>query len=323
MKKLLLLLTISLFVISCSSDSDEGTNGCAVPSGLQVDDITNSTARFYWQSSVPTSIFQVQYGPAGFAVGSGTTVSSSNPSKYLENLQAETQYDVYVRAYCNDIADYSAWAGPYSFITIDHNPFCETPTNFNVDNLSLTGISHDYIELDWANGSFDGCQVQYGTQNFNLGTGTIQNVTDDIYPNGTTINNLNPNTSYDFYVRNICENSGYSNWIGPITGTTKPAPLNENCLDPLNFTLDEIYTISGQDYLVFSWDGLNGENTWQLHKVVAGNPFSTGETLDTSYNPIQLTNHTTSGVTYDFYVRAFCGVDGHSDWVGPITLVGP
>jgi len=323
MKKLLLIFTISLFIFSCSSDSDSDSNGCSKPSHLEIQDITNSTARFYWQSSTSTSIYQVEYGTAGFNVGSGTTISSSSTYANLENLQPQTQYDAYVRTYCNETSTYSNWAGPYSFITIDHNPYCEDPAYFYADELSIYGISHQHVDLHWSNSTFDGCQVQYGLQNFSLGSGAIKNVTDDIYPSNTAIENLSANTTYDFYVRNICEENGYSDWVGPVTATTKPAPFNESCLEPVNFTLDQIYNSNGADVLVFSWDGLNGENTWQLHKVVTGNPFNSGTTLDTSYNPIQLTNHTSAGVSYDFYVRAFCGVDGHSGWVGPITLVGP
>ena len=323
MKKLLLLLTVSLFILGCSGSDDSGdSNPCATPGSLMVNNLTNTTASLTWSSFVDSSVYQVEYGTAGFSIGSGMQTTVPDTYVNIEDLTPQTQYAFYVRVYCNNTANYSDWAGPYTFVTLSNNPYCTDPSNFSED-FYPDSVSHNKVDLFWSDPSSDGSQIQYGIQGFNLGNGSIQ-VESEFYDQHATVNGLNADTAYDFYLRNVCENSGFSSWVGPITVRTKPAPLNPNCLDPVNFTLDEIYTNSnGSDILVFSWDGLNGENTWQLHKVVAGNPFSSGSTLDTSFNPIRLTNHTSAGVVYDFYVRANCGIDGYSDWIGPITVTGP
>ena len=323
MKKLLALIGFSLVILACSSDSSDENNSCKKTSNLDVTNLTNSTATFFWYSEIQSSLFQVEYGTLGFTQGSGTILTIPEPSVHVENLIPETQYAFYSRVYCNDSESYSNWAGPFSFVTLENNPYCEDPTGLYVQPY-IDSVTHEHIDLAWSNSDFDGSQIQYGPEGFSLGSGTTTTYDDVIYPNNARIDNLNANTSYDFYVRNTCAESGYSSWVGPVTHSTLEEPLNPSCLDPINFTLDQIYTTSGgSDVLVFSWDARNGENTWQLLKVGTGEPISSAEPLDTSYNPIQLTNHTYIGVVYDFYVRANCGTNGYSDWIGPITVTGP
>ena len=321
MKKLLLIFTLSLTVFACSSDSSDG-NSCPTPESLDVNSLTNTTASLYWYTDIQSSLYQVEYGTFGFAQGSGTILTVPENSVHVEDLMGNTQYTYYVRVFCNESGEYSNWSTPYNFVTLNNNPYCEDPESFNV-RLYNDSVSHNHIDLSWSNGDFDGSEIQYGIEGFTLGTGSTTQLT-TTYPSYARISNLNADTSYDFYVRNTCGNNGFSTWIGPVTHSTLEEPLNANCLDPFNFTLNQIYTTSaGSDVLVFSWEAMNGESTWQLHKVGYGQPVGTGTDIDTSYNPIQLTNHTYSGVVYDFYVRAYCGTDGYSDWVGPITVTGP
>ncbi len=327
MKKLLPILALSILIFSCSNDSsdDDGgdNNPCPQPTSLSINSLTNTTARLDWSSQVQSSLYDVEYGIIGFSQGSGIRQTVPNAYLYIENLTPTTQYSFYVRVFCQSTNGYSNWAGPYTFVTLDNNPYCEDPSNLHVRPYN-DSVTHEHIDLSWSDGDFDGSQIQYGIEGFTIGNGAIVIIDDTIYPSNARIDGLNANTSYDFYVRNQCGDTGYSSWIGPVTQSTLEEPLNPNCIDPLNFTLDQIYTTTGgADVLVFSWDEMNGENTWQIHKTVNGNPIGSGTTLDTSYNPIQLTNHTSTGVVYDFYVRANCGIDGYSDWVGPITITGP
>lgn len=323
MKKLIFLFAVSAFILNCASDDSGDSNNCSMPDNLNVNNLTNTTASFSWYANVDSSLHQVEYGTFGFVQGIGTTITVPEPYTNIEDLEPLTQYAFYVRVFCNDAGEYSNWAGPFSFVTLENNPYCNDPRSFQVEfTLGDDSIGHNYIDFGWLDYSVDGSQIQYGLQGFNLGSGITMTDTDDSYQY-QTISGLDPETTYDFYLRNICNDTGYSSWVGPVTETTKPTPFNLDCLDPVNFTLDEIYNSGGSDHLVFSWDARNGENTWQLHKVVSGNPFSSGATLDTNYNPIHLTNHTSAGVVYDFYIRANCGIDGYSDWLGPITVTGP
>ncbi|WP_299112434.1 fibronectin type III domain-containing protein [uncultured Winogradskyella sp.] len=323
MKKLILLLAISILALGCSSSDDSGSSSCPKPTNLDVNNITNTTATFSWSYEVDSALFQIEYGPFGFTQGSGTTLTIPEPYVHIENLLEQTQYTFYARVFCNESNEYSSWSTPFNFVTLNYNPYCNDPGNLYVQPYN-NSVSYNYIDLAWSDGDFDGSQIQHGTEGFTLGSGTITTYDETIYPSNARISGLNSDTSYDFYVRNTCGESGYSSWVGPVTHSTLEDPLNPSCLDPINFTLDQIYTTAqGSDVLVFSWDSMNGENTWQLHKVGSGDPIGSGTTIDTSYNPIQLTNHTYTDAVYDFYIRANCGTNGYSDWVGPITVTGP
>ncbi len=321
MKNIILLFAITIFLFGCSKDEPVASS-CPKLKNLGVSDLTNTAVNFTWNGFDNASLYQVEYGELGFALGTGTSLSAPNPYANVTDLLPQTQYAFYARVYCNADQKYSDWSGPYVFITLEHNQYCDNPSNLSV-SLYSNAVSHNHVILNWADADFDGVQVEYGAHGFVLGNGTIKIVDYTVYPTSVEIDNLQADTSYDFYIRNQCDTAGFSDWIGPLVVDTLSEPYNENCLDPVNFTLDEIYTTSGSDHLVFSWDALNGETTWQLHQVVHGNTFDSGSTLDTSYNPIHLTNYTTNGVEYDFYVKSNCSTDGYSGWVGPITIVGP
>lgn len=321
MKKIILLLTISLFILGCGSDDSGDSNSCSTPGGLNVNNLTNTTASLSWNTNVNSSLYQVEYGTLGFSLGNGTTLTIPETYADVTNLQPQTQYAFYARVFCNDSNGYSNWAGPFSFVTLENNPYCNAPTNLGVD-LYPDSVNHEHIDLSWSNGEYGGSQIQYGTQGFTFGNGAIETITDS-YPSYKRISGLNADTAYDFYIRNSCNESGYSTWTGPFTYSTAEAPLNANCLDPMNFSLNQIGTSGGQDYLVFVWDTLNNETSWQIRKVEAGSSFDSAGNIDISFNPVQLNGHTSVGVVYDFYIRSNCGPNGFSDWVGPITVTGP
>src|SRR5690606_26350258 len=61
--------------------------------------------------------YNIQYGPLGFGIGAGITVSSVNSPYTITNLAQDQYYDVWVQADC-DTNGLSSWVGPYSFNTI-------------------------------------------------------------------------------------------------------------------------------------------------------------------------------------------------------------
>lgn len=54
-----------------------------------------------------------------------------------------------------------------------------------------------------------------------------------------TVNNLNPQTAYEFYVRANCQGNGYSVWTGPFAFTTNALPpINDDCLNSQALTVN-------------------------------------------------------------------------------------
>ena len=70
--------------------------------------------------------WQVQYGPQGFALGSGKTVSSTAKECTITGLESATLYDVYIRKMCSD-TDMSEWSEAQTIKTC-YSPFVISET---------------------------------------------------------------------------------------------------------------------------------------------------------------------------------------------------
>ena len=77
--------------------------------------------------------FEIEYGPSGYTVGSGTNMSGYTTNFTLNGLSGGTTYDVYARSYCGGTSGYSAWVGPVSVTT------AMTPPYFNDFSPNYTG----------------------------------------------------------------------------------------------------------------------------------------------------------------------------------------
>jgi len=97
-------------------------------------------------------------------------------------------------------------------INIGPLPTCPQPTNFGVIQSTLNSAQIDWV----AGGSETTWQIQYGTQGFALGTGTIVTTTNNPY----TINGLTPYSFYQAYVRAICGPGDTSFWTPAISWNT-------------------------------------------------------------------------------------------------------
>ena len=93
----------------------ESCVSCPLPSMPVASNIGTTTADLSWQGG-GAAAWQVEYGPVGFAPGSGTMVSTNNPNLSLTNLMIGTAYEYYVRSDCGS-GDYSCWVGPAPFTT--------------------------------------------------------------------------------------------------------------------------------------------------------------------------------------------------------------
>ena len=100
---------------------------CQVPGNLVVGNVTTTGATVSWEDEYG-SMWEVEYGPAGFTPGSGISQIVYNQSYTITNLIPSTGYDFYVRNLCgSDNSEYSLRA---SFRTLCSNympvPFVET-----------------------------------------------------------------------------------------------------------------------------------------------------------------------------------------------------
>ena len=110
---------------------------CADVTGLTaVPDIHEAVLS--WNVSDSVDGFEYEYGPAGFAMGTGTTGTTTATTHTLSALEASTIYDVYVRSLCSDTI-YGEWSS-VQFTTLNvegifaarqHNAIAVTPNPAN------------------------------------------------------------------------------------------------------------------------------------------------------------------------------------------------
>ena len=90
------------------SVSSEYIPPCSQPTVYINDVDTNGTAYIGWEGNTMDG-YDVEYGPAGFAHGTGTILQTYNSSITITGLAQNTSYDVYVRSRCLD-STYSEWS---------------------------------------------------------------------------------------------------------------------------------------------------------------------------------------------------------------------
>ena len=77
------------------------TQSCPTLTGVAANNVVYNAADIAWTAGSGASV-QIEYGPAGFAPGTGAgtaVVTSTNPYN-LSSLMDQTDYDVYVRDIC-------------------------------------------------------------------------------------------------------------------------------------------------------------------------------------------------------------------------------
>jgi hypothetical protein len=159
---------------------------CPQPTALSLVAATTTTAQVAWTAGGSETQWQIQYGLAGFAIGSGTTANVSSVSPYtLTGLTPNSFYTAYVRGICG-AGDTSYWAGVINFNTYGQGQYMvtdtECPTSGFID-ISTTGNATPFLYTSSAVGMqlpfpllYQG-QLQNNISLTNSGVVTFNNVT--------------------------------------------------------------------------------------------------------------------------------------------------
>jgi len=109
---------------------------------------------------------------------------------------------------------YSSGQGPatgIAFSTVANCPSCLPPGALGVSGLTAT----EAFAIWQAGGTESAWDIEYDTAGFTPGTGNMASPTSTQY----YMQNLTPQTAYEFYVRADC-NGSTSSWVGPFSFTT-------------------------------------------------------------------------------------------------------
>ena len=96
---------------------------CPRPSSLTASNIGSTSADISWTAGGTESSWNIEYGTAGFTLGTGTNINVGSTSYTLTGLNPSTDYQYYVQAACS-ATDSSFFRGPFSFSTSFVPPGC-------------------------------------------------------------------------------------------------------------------------------------------------------------------------------------------------------
>ncbi len=88
------------------------------PSNLAVSNLSHHSAQLSWTENGSAAQWNIEWGVAGFTLGSGNTILNVTQNPYVLNgLAPNTSYDFYVRSVCSAL-DVGAWSGIKNFTTL-------------------------------------------------------------------------------------------------------------------------------------------------------------------------------------------------------------
>lgn len=292
---------------------DEKTN-CSGPTAASTRPISATSIEVSWTGGA-SGYSIIEYGPAGFTLGSGSTITVQSNPYILTGLQMNTAYDFYVRDSCStgDLSAASVVASGSTFPCADACMYKLRLIDTGNDGwgFGATGRAH-FIDVN----------VNGVITSYSLYSGSLKEIDIPICDS----------MSYSFSFRNasiptlevgfqILDPSGtllYSQPTGVYnissgivyTGTGSCNPV---CQDPVGLTVININPTNA----VGIWSSISG-NSW-----IDWGP--TGYT-PTAPNQRAISNGraTITGLaqntTYDVYIQDTCDNGLMSGWVGPVTF---
>lgn len=110
---------------------------CPEPSDLTATNLSLTSTEVGWTEAGTSTSWNIEYGVAGFAQGTGTIEAAVTTNPFVLNgLTSDTSYEFYVQAICGP-GDESSWTGPFQFFT----GYCESiPTSNDGDGVSNVTI---------------------------------------------------------------------------------------------------------------------------------------------------------------------------------------
>lgn len=143
-------------------DIDDVVSGalpsCREPNQVEVSNISLNTATLSWVTVGLGTNFQIEYGPEGFVLGTGTRLDVvGGLPVILPNLVGGTKYDVYIRTNCGN-GNFSTWVST-SFSTSITNDDCDGAIALTVGNSFESG-SYTATTVSASSGDLDpDCEI--------------------------------------------------------------------------------------------------------------------------------------------------------------------
>ena len=258
---------------------------CSVPENINILDIEDSSIEFAWEGNGLESGWNIEYGVAGFVLGTGIRIDHATSPVTINNLAAHTTYDIYIQSICTD-GDLSEWSSAFSITTQCEtvnitvaNPFTEYFTQYLPVNYNAEGVIPDcwysassgnsaplsvHVNFGFGNGHGNALILtsgnDYGLSNY-IVLPTIQNAYNELELSFTTaMTNVVTGVFTLGYVSTFGDTSSY------VILETIP---NNNCNAPVlhEFQLSD-YAIPDGANLAFRWQNFAGSWSCYLDDII-------------------------------------------------------
>ena len=218
---------------------------CVAPMGFSTSNVALTSATVTWTDSLNNQeAWKVAYG-YGADASAWDTVEVTSASINLSNLYSNTEYTVYVKAYCSVEANVtSEWSDAFTFRTAT----CE-----GVSNITSSAVTANSATINWTPGaSQTKWEISYGMEGVSEANGTkvvVENTP------AYTIEGLESDFTYDVYVRTVCEEGVYSAWSNKIQFRTTVG-INTASADNVRV---QIHPNPANSEATVSVEGVNGK----------------------------------------------------------------
>ena len=262
---------------------------CDAPTNVTVTNIQQTSATISWTPANGESDWELQYKTASGSWSNSINVTGT-PSHTLTGLTENTQYEVRVRAVCDNTHS-SDWSATATFTTLS------TVTPPTVTTNDATNIAQTSATL---NGSITPGSEAITAQGFEWKTTTGGTYT-AVNATGTTMSydlaGLSPNTSYTF--KAFATTASGTTYGSEKTFTTEEQQ-QETCPAPTNVTVSDITTNSA----VVTWTQPdNTASSWTVqYKQSAASSWNSATANAATYTLLNLEPAT----NYDVQVIANC-----------------
>ncbi len=292
------------------------TTFCKSPSGLRTTDIKQSSIALTWDSDAGTGLWEIEYGMAGFDLGTGNVQTIMVDQYVIEGLVSHTEYDIYLRTLCT--------AGGGSFVkhlavkTAEN--YCETNRFFDSGgknetyghNENRTTVINTATDDERIRVSFESFELEHCCDRLTIYDGPDQNAPILFSGGKMTLPSIFVSshvTGALTFVFTSDSSVAGSGWDAMVTCENKPS-----CNAPVEFKNTNISTTS----LDFSWVA-DGSSSWELEYGLKGFIPGSGKSIIVNSTNYMIPDLETS-TNYDVYLRAICTEGGYSSLVGPISV---
>ena len=204
---------------------------CPQTSPLTASNITSSSADVSWTAGGTETSWNVEYGAAGFTLGTGTNTNVTSTTYSMTGLTPSTDYDVYVQAVCS-ATDQSFWVGPLAISTPfvqpgcgdNFGPYCYGAGSFTVFTSVVTNPG-DFITLNITAGE---TEVGYDNLQIYDGVGATGNLLYDADGDHTGVSVLSTTGTITMYI----DGDAIWNCVDGVGGPYVPIEANITCSTP-------------------------------------------------------------------------------------------